>query len=362
MSTILKNPIALLIVGILVGGVATGLILNFYANPSKTTPKLNLNFAPHQLYNATPPPTITRPPTTVKITLQVLEHVVQISDLNNQPIFYHAWTFNNTIPGPIIRVRANDTIQFTLLNSANSTQSHSVDFHAAQGPPSVYFGEANPDSSFQTTFNITKPGVYLYHCGTPPVPMHLTNGMYGMIIVDPAGGLPPAREFALVQSEFYVQLGSDGVYEENMASALNGSPDYQAFNGFTDQYLGANALQAKVGEKVRIFVVNAGPNVFSAFHNIGAIFDKVYEEGSLTSPPLLDVQTATVAPGGSGVFELSYKLAGNYPIVSHAIWSLMKGLVAMVHVTDPAILSLASNPISAFSSSTATVTTKDRLT
>lgn len=209
-------------------------------------------------------------------------------------------------------------------------------------------------------FTTSKPGVYMYHCGTPPVPMHLTNGMYGMIIVDPAGGLAPAREFALIQSEFYVQLGTDGVYEQNVTSAANGSPDYQAFNGFTNQYLGPNALQAKVGEKVRIFVVNVGPNVFSAFHNIGAIFDKVFEEGGLMSPPLLDVQTATVAPGGSGVFELTYKQAGDYPLVSHAIWSLMKGLVAMVHVTASTLLSPASNTILAALASTATVSPKTR--
>lgn len=349
-SGIGKTPIGLFLLGILIGGGITGLVVYFY--PKGTTnqnpPTLNLNFPLHQLYNATPPPTITRPPTTVKITLQVMEHVVQIAgDTSSTPIFYHAWTFNGTVPGPIIRVRVNDTVQFTLLNNANSTQGHSVDFHAIQGPPSVYYQTAPPGGQFKVNFTVLKPGVYMYHCGTAPVPMHLTNGMYGMIIVDPAGGLPPAKEFALVQSEFYIKLGSDGVYTEDMDKAANGSPDYQAFNGFANQYTGANALQAKVGEEIRIFLVNVGPNGFSAFHNIGAIFDKVYEEGSLTSTPLQDVQTATVAPGGAGIFELTYKQAGNYPIVSHAIWSLTKGLLAMVSVSDPSTSSLTTNTIPA---------------
>ncbi len=345
-----KTSIGLLLLGILIGGGITGLVVYFYPGGSTTakTPALNLYFAPHQLYNATPPATITRPPTTVKISLTVLEHVIQIGTFSNgTPIFYHAWTFNGTVPGPIIRVRVNDTVQFTLHNSANSTMAHSVDFHAIQGPMAYYFNSTNPGKSFQVNFTVAKPGVYMYHCGTPLVPEHITNGMYGMIIVDPAGGLPPAKEFALIQSEFYVKLGSDGVFAEDMDKAANGSPDYQVFNGFMSQYTGVNALQATVNQTVRIFLVNVGPNDFSAFHSIGAIFDRYYDQGSLTSPPVLDIQTATVAPGGSGVFELTYKQPGDYPLVSHSIWSLTKGLMAMVHVSAPSNVSPQANPVPA---------------
>ena len=173
-------------------------------------------------------------------------------------VAYRAWTFNGTVPGPVIRVRQGQTIHFTLQND-DKTMAHSIDFHAAQTPPNVNYKPVLPGQSLTFDWKANYPGVFMYHCGTPPVMEHMANGMYGAIIVDPAGGWSPAQEYVLVQSEFYTKQLPDGSYTYDAAKAMAMQPDYVTFNGYMNQYT-ETPLTAKPGQRIRLFVLNAGPS------------------------------------------------------------------------------------------------------
>ncbi|TAK72035.1 MAG: nitrite reductase [Dehalococcoidia bacterium] len=239
-----------------------------------------------------------------------------------------AWTFDGQLPGSIVHVRQGDSIAFTLRNSGS--MGHSIDFHAAQTPWNVNYKTILPGQDLSFNWKANYPGTFLYHCGTGPVLQHLINGMYGAIVVDPAEPFAPAREYVLVQSEFYLSKGKSGNWDGDIARASAVQPDFVVFNGAANQYQ-QTPLQASPGELIRLHVVNAGPTLFSAFHVIGAIFDKVYPDGNPANV-LRGVQTWTIPPGGGATFELTIPEAGQYPFVTHSFAYTGLGALGLIEV------------------------------
>lgn len=289
-----------------------------------TTNKPSPNAPQHQLYNPQTPATLQG--NTVDVKLSVKDTLVSVAP----GIAYRAWTFNGTVPGPVIHVRQGQTVHFTLTN--DSPMSHSIDFHAAQTPWSVNYQSVAPGKSFSFDWKANYPGVFMYHCGTPPVMVHMANGMYGAIIVDPANGWSaPAQEYTLVQSEFYVHQGADGVYALDNAKMMNSMPDYVTFNGYANQYL-HDPLTVKAGQRIRLFIVNAGPTHFSAFHAIGTIFSDTYADGNPANH-MQGNQTITIPPGGGAVVELTIPDAGQYPFLTHSFMDASMGATGLINVT-----------------------------
>ena len=252
---------------------------------------------------------------------------------------YRYWTFNGKVPGPMIRVRQGDTVEVTLQNDATSHMAHSVDFHAALGPGGgAAFTQAIPGQSKTFTFQATTPGLFVYHCGTPMIAEHIANGMYGLILVEPQGGLPPAdREYYVVQGEIYTAAakGKTGMQQFSDVKLLQESPEYFVFNGAVDALTKTHAMAAKVGETVRVFFGNAGPNDPSSLHVVGEIFTRDYLLGSLTSPPLTSVQTASVPPGAAAILEFSASVPGQFAMMDHAMARMAKGLMATFEISGP---------------------------
>jgi len=286
--------------------------------------------------NVVPEPTEGREPQTVRVDLETIEMDGQLADGTT----YRYWTFNGTVPGPMVRVQVGDTVEVHLRNAADSAFAHSVDFHAATG--FLGGGEATqtaPGEETIFTFKALNPGVYVYHCATPMVAHHIANGMYGLIVVEPEGGLPPVdREFYLMQGEIYSTgaPGDTGHLDFDLDAMLDEEPNYLVFNGATTGASGDHALHASVGETVRIYMGVGGPNLVSSFHVIGEVFDRVYELASLTSPPLTNVQTALVPPGGATVVEFTLDQPGTYILVDHALGRAVKGLAGQLVVEGEA--------------------------
>jgi len=279
---------------------------------------------PHQTYNAQAP--ATPQGNTVNVTLTVKELLVSIAP----GVAYHAWTFNGTVPGTVLRVRQGQLVHFTLVN--DGSMPHSIDFHAAQTPWSVNYQPVAPGKSLSFTWRANYPGVFMYHCGAPVTIYHMVNGMYGAIIVDPASGWTPAQEFVLVQSEFYTSQLPDGTYTVDANKLNAGIPDYVVFNGYANQYK-ESPLVAKAGQRIRLFIVNAGPTLFSAFHVIGAIFSDTYVDGNPANH-MVGNQTVMVPPGGGVAVELTVPEAGLYPFVTHSFVDVGKGAIGMLKVTS----------------------------
>jgi nitrite reductase (NO-forming) len=284
-----------------------------------------------------PGPIGNRPPEHVRVDLEALEVSGKLAD----GATYEYWTFNGKVPGPFIRVRVDDTVEVHLKNSASSTMSHSVDFHAVTGPgggSAVTQTEPGHESVF--TFKALNPGLFVYHCATPMVADHISNGMYGLILVEPEGGLPKVdREFYVMQGEIYTTqpYGTKGALTHDTTKVLNETPDYFVFNGAVNALASdAHELKANVGETVRIFFGVGGPNFISSFHVIGEIFDRIYDQGSLTSPPLTQVQTTTVPPGGATVVEFKLHVPGRYVLVDHALARMQRGLMGYLVVSGAA--------------------------
>jgi nitrite reductase (NO-forming) len=246
------------------------------------------------------------------------------------------WTFNGKVPGPFIRVRVGDTVEVQLKNSAGSTMMHSVDFHAATGPGGgAVASQTGPGEENSFTFKALNPGLYVYHCATPMVAQHIANGMYGLILVEPEGGLQPVdREFYVMQGEVYTAqpFGSQGQLDFDPQALLDERPQYFVFNGAAGALTSDEmAMHARVGETVRIFFGVGGPNFTSSFHVIGEIFDRVYSFASLTSEPLTNVQTVSVPPGGATMVEFTLDVPGRYLLVDHALSRLERGLVGFLY-------------------------------
>jgi copper-containing nitrite reductase len=270
---------------------------------------------------------------------------------------YDYWTFNDHVPGPFIRARIGDTLEVHHTNTDASGMPHNVDFHAVTGPgggapvTTVVKGERRV-----SWFKLLHPGLFIYHCAAPPVMDHIANGMYGLILVEPEEGLPRVdKEFYVLQSEIYgefqksdteVEVSKDDFWEEESTEkkeesgllifshqkGLDEHPKYVFFNGVYGKHLGEGALKANVGEKVRIFFGNIGPNLISSFHVIGEIFDNVYREADLISPPGHSIQTTLVPAGGATVVEFDLEVPGTFTLVDHAIFRVEKGAVGYLEV------------------------------
>jgi nitrite reductase (NO-forming) len=279
------------------------------------------------------PPPITRDyPAKVIVKLETVELIGQLSDGVN----YTFWTFGGTVPGSFIRVRTGDTIEFHLENHPSSKMPHNIDLHAVTGPGGGATSSFTaPGHSSQFTFQALKPGLFVYHCATAPVGMHIANGMYGLILVEPKEGLPEVdKEFYVMQSEFYTRgaYGEEGLQSFDMAKALTEIPDYVVFNGSVGAMTGSNSVVAEVGETVRLFVGNGGPNLVSSFHVIGEIFDKVYVEGGALINN--NVQTTLVPAGGAAIVEFKVDVPGEFIMVDHSIFrAFNKGALGILEVS-----------------------------
>lgn len=235
------------------------------------------------------------------------------------------------MPGPFIRARVGDTVEVQFSNRADSSERYSVDFHVVTGPGGgAVATDAAPGEAKGFSFKALKPGLYVYHCAVPLASQHIANGMYGLILVEPEAGLPPVdREFYVMQGEIYTAeaFGSEGMLKESMEKLMDEQPEYYVFNGSVNALTRDNALKAKVGETIRIYFGVGGPNKSSSFHVIGEIFDRAYQLASLSSEPLVDVQTVSVPPGGAAVVDLKLEAPGEYALVDHALSRVARGLV-----------------------------------
>lgn len=264
-------------------------------------------------------------PATVRVHLDTVEVTGQLDDGST----YRYWTFNKRVPGPFVRVRVGDTVEVTLKNAGDSVMMHNVDFHAVTGPGGGAAATmAAPGETKGFTFRALNPGLYVYHCATPTVAQHIANGMYGLILVEPEGGLSKVdREYYVMQGEIYTEQahGTKGELAESIDKLLAEDPEYYVFNGAADALV-KKPLKAKTGETVRVYFGVGGPNKTSSFHVIGEIFDKAYPLASITSAPMTDVQTITVPPGGAAVTDFKVEVPGRFILVDHALSRLERGL------------------------------------
>lgn len=274
-------------------------------------------------------------PEHVRIDLEAQEVEGRLAD----GAAYTFWTFGGKVPGPFLRIRVGDTVEVHLKNPATNTMMHSVDFHAVTGPGGgAVFTSTKPGEETMFTFKALNPGLFVYHCATPMIPHHISNGMYGLILVEPEGGLAPVdKEFYVMQGEIYTQepFGTKGRLTFSEEKLLNERPEYFIINGSVGALTDLHPLKANVGETVRIFYGVGGPNFTSAFHVIGEIFDRVYDQASLTAPPLTNVQTTLVPSGGATMVEFKVEVPGRYILVDHALSRLQRGLAGYLIVDGP---------------------------
>lgn len=278
-----------------------------------------------------PPPITRKHATKVIINLEVQEVTKRLAD----GVEYLFWTFGGDVPGSFIRIREGDQVEFHLNNHQDSKMPHNIDLHAVTGPGG---GAASsftaPGHSSRFSFKALNSGLYVYHCATAPVGMHVANGMYGLILVEPKEGLPPVdREYYVMQGDFYTagKYGEEGLQPFDVNKAIDERPTYVVFNGAVGSLVGDKAMTAKVGEKVRLYVGNGGPNLVSSFHVIGEIFDTVYSEGG--SRTNSNVQTTLVPAGGSSIVDFRVEVPGTYILVDHSIFrAFNKGAIGMLKV------------------------------
>jgi nitrite reductase (NO-forming) len=243
-----------------------------------------------------------------------------------------AWTFDGTIPGRMLRVVEGDTINFTLAIDPSARVGHSLDFHSAKTPPDVNYRTINPGETLSFGFTPKYPGAFMYHCGTPPVLMHIGAGMYGAMIVDPKGGWKPAQELAIVQSEIFLKDAESGIFQPDYTKMVgNGNMDYCVFNGYANQYV-ENPIQVETRAPIRMFVVNAGPDAWSSFHVVGTVFDAVYVNGN-PSNKLVGLQSISIGPGDGAVVEFTLDEPGSYPFVNHAFGHAAQGAVGLLQAS-----------------------------
>lgn len=278
-----------------------------------------------------PPPTDRDHPAKVRVKMETVEKTMKMDD----GVEYRYWTFDGDVPGRMIRVREGDTVEVEFSNNPSSTVPHNVDFHAATGQgggAAATFTAPGRTSTF--SFKALQPGLYIYHCAVAPVGMHIANGMYGLILVEPKEGLPKVdKEFYIVQGDFYTKgkKGAQGLQPFDMDKAVAEQPEYVVFNGHVGAIAGDNALKAKAGETVRMYVGNGGPNLVSSFHVIGEIFDKVYVEGGKLINE--NVQSTIVPAGGSAIVEFKVDIPGSYTLVDHSIFrAFNKGALGQLKV------------------------------
>ncbi len=278
-----------------------------------------------------PPPTGRHEPAKVIVELEVREVEKTIAE----GVTYTFWTFGGTVPGSFIRVRQGDTVEFHLMNHPTSKMPHNIDLHAVTGPGGGATSTFTaPGKRTQFTFKALNRGLYVYHCATAPVGMHIANGMYGLILVEPPEGLPEVdREYYVMQGDFYTagKYREKGLQAFDMDKAIDERATYVLFNGAENALTGDNALKAKTGEKVRLYVGNGGPNLVSSFHVIGEVFDRVYTEGGSRFQE--NVQTTLIPSGGSAITDFKAEVPGTYILVDHSIFrTFNKGALGMLKV------------------------------
>ncbi len=265
---------------------------------------------------------------TVFVKLALIDKVVQIAP----SMRYRAWTFNGVVPGPVVHARVGDTVDVTLTNKAS--MGHSIDFHAALAPPNIAYQTIQPGQTLHFKWSATSPGAFLYHCGTAPVLAHISNGMYGAIIIDPAKGWgAEAQSFVLVQSEFYPQRVKGDIFEGSLDKMERGLAEVVTFNGTAYQYM-TKPRTIEVGKPVRIFIVNAGPSHFSAFHVVGTLFTRALADGNPQNV-MVGLQTASIPPGGGAVVEFTALQSGMYPFVTHAFGDADHGAIGIFKAHGP---------------------------
>lgn len=301
--------------------------LALVASPAAADEAVSIVRAPTDL----PGPLEARDAETVDLHLTTIEKTARLADGTT----YRYWTFNGGVPGPFLRVRVGDTVNVTLTNDEDSWMPHNIDFHSVTGPHGG--GEltmVEPGETRGFTFKALKPGLYVYHCATPMVAHHIAAGMYGMILVEPEGGLPEVdREFYVMQGEIYTHetFGSSGLLTDDYNKMMDEKPEYFVLNGHVGALTDHYPMKAKVGEKVRIFFGVGGPNFTSSFHVIGEIFDKIYPNGSVDQPQK-DVQTVLVPAGGAVITELDLKVPGRFVLVDHSLTRAERGLAGWLEV------------------------------
>lgn len=263
------------------------------------------------------PPTGRSSPAKVRVAIEVIEETREIADGAQ----FNFWTFGGTVPGPMIRVRRGDYVELQLMNHPNNTMPHNIDLHSVTGPGGGATSTFTaPGHRTQFSFQALNAGVYIYHCATAPVGMHVANGMYGLIVVEPEEGWPAVdREYYVVQGDFYTtgDYRAAGLQPFDMRRAIDENPSYVLFNGRDGALTGEGALTANVGESVRIFFGNGGPNLISSFHVIGEIFDRVWLEGGTQVSQ--NVQTTLVPAGGSTIVDFGIEVPGNFILVDHSL-------------------------------------------
>ena len=270
-----------------------------------------------------PPPTGRNYPKEVNVEIEAKEVISEMAD----GVVFNYWTYNGQVPGPFIRARAGDKVNLTLKNHSSSLHHHSIDLHAVNGPGGgATVTMVEPGESKTFSFKALNPGLYVYHCAHPNVAAHMAHGMYGLILIEPEGGLPEVdKEFYVMQGEFYSagNLGKKGLQVFDAKKMIDGHPEYIVFNGKTQSLNGK--MLVNVGDKVRLYVGNGGVNLISSFHVIGEIFDNVYPEAAIGSEPHHNVQTTLVPAGGASIVEFKVDVPGKYIIVDHALARLDRG-------------------------------------
>ncbi|UTD14454.1 nitrite reductase, copper-containing [Tenacibaculum mesophilum] len=292
----------------------------------KGTIEAELTAPPH-----VPAPVGNRSAKKLLVNMEIIEKEGTMTD----GVEYVYWTFGGSVPGSFIRTRVGDEVEFTLSNHPDNRLPHNIDLHAVTGPgggATSSFVAPGHEKTF--SFKTLNPGLYVYHCATAPVGMHIANGMYGLILVEPEGGLPKVdKEYYIMQGDFYTkgENGEPGLQAFDMRKAVNEDADYVVFNGSVGALTGDNAITANVGETVRLFVGNGGPNLTSSFHVIGEIFDNVHVEGG--SVINKDVQTTSIPAGGAAIVDFKVDVPGTFILVDHAIFrAFNKGALGMLKV------------------------------
>lgn len=304
-------------------------IVNFFTRENRLEKVADIGADPNNV-----PPSFTLPDTDglVRISLTTKEVVSEVAP----GIFFNYWTFDKQVPGPFLRIRQNDTVELTLTNDISSMHHHNIDLHAVTGPGGgAAVTHVGPGETKSFTWKALQPGLYVYHCAMPNVSTHNSHGQYGLILVEPEGGLPPVnKEFYLMQGELYTagSLGKKGLVAFDSKALLDGQPNYVTFNGKIE---GEPRMSVNVGDRVRFYVGNGGVNLISSFHIIGEIFDTVYPNASIGGAMEYNTQTAQVLPGGASIIEVTFDVPGNYLIVDHALARMNKGAWAVVEVKGP---------------------------
>jgi nitrite reductase (NO-forming) len=314
-------------------------IVNGCSNSGKKSgiPPIDMKVTGQSDAELTVPPLVPKPvgkrdATKLIVNMEIVEKEGEMAD----GVKYLYWTFGGSVPGSFIRTRVGDEVEFHLKNHPNNKLPHNIDLHAVTGPGGgAKSSFVAPGHEVVFSFKVINQGLYVYHCATAPVAMHIANGMYGLILVEPEGGLPPVdKEYYVMQGDFYTKgkNGEQGLQPFDMQKAVDEHPDYVVFNGKVGAMTGDKAITAKVGETVRLYVGNGGPNLISSFHVIGEIFDKVYVEGGELVNK--NVQTTLIPAGGAAIVDFKVEVPGTLILVDHALTrTFNKGSLGMLNVT-----------------------------